>query len=821
MEDKIVEKALELLKTDDKISTQNKLHLVYEKFEKNPSLNTSNICKKEDNGHSTILKNDNEIVTLCIKVESILNNLNSICSTNNGHSGNKCCDYLIYWIYGELIKGNYTPYSVHWLYRKLQELLKRNQYGNNTSLKCNGNFKRVFGIENLDKRKHFHELLEYFDAIKGILKSEKHVKKDYCYYIYYIMQLYKNMKEACYSRIPGACPDEIKLFHHKIKGDDLNDVKDKCPYFSQKFSLSNMNAILDQLKKEQIMDVEIVEEPFKYRKLINYDIFHYLKIYQKAEPSAQDKENSVSNETNQCTEMKNYVQDKLTELEKICKDSILYFFKLSKTVVNSIHYFDYLNYWLNKNLKGTGISATKFIGIMDKILSSKFSSNSLYKHFKHSVYDMNDQILKEMNILYDLYDDYNKFLEISETKCTMYNNECLSTFVTEINKCDNIKNKKFYKALTNILSIYDKKYQEKCANKRSSELSQICKTLEELKTDMNEQNCIPSCKKINNMDLKTLHKEAHETVLNGLTAHEQYKKLDIQAVEESTCSNYCEDLIYMDGKEEEFNLLCAKMATNLEKLSTVLNGVTSHDRCTYFIFWAYEKIKNILNKNLSNHSNYYAINLLNQVLYSINKKLSLSEKCPYYVDGALSDWEKEKYLHDYFKNFEVLEKNVGKNHDNCGTYLGYLNHIKELYMNDLKSCCAYYTNSKPHYIEMCPKYFKCDKKYFPHSLISKLNCGNEETNPNVDEVFKGLFVDHDVVTNRRSKSSKISHQMYIARSDMQMQYEESPPLERKKPPVERKKPPLERNKPPLERKPPPKKKSPRNERIRIAYASNN
>ncbi|KMZ94344.1 variable surface protein Vir12 [Plasmodium vivax Mauritania I] len=227
-----------------------------------------------------------------------------------------------------------------------------------------------------------------------------------------------------------------------------------------------------------------------------------------------------------------------------------------------------------------------------------------------------------------------------------------------------------------------------------------------------------------------------------------YEKLDKEEVDKSKCSNYCEDLIYMDDKHEDFNLLCVKMETNLKKLKTVLgNDVPSHDdRCTYFIFWIYEKIKNILNNNPSNHSNYYAINLLNHVLYTINKTLSLSEKCPYYVDGALSDWEKEKYLHDYFKNFEPLEKNDGKNLDKCGTYLEYLNHIKELYMNDLKSCCAYYTNSDPGFLEMCPKYFKCDKKYFPHSLISKLGCENEKTNINVDDVFKGLIVDHDVVT---------------------------------------------------------------------------
>ncbi|KMZ87936.1 variable surface protein Vir12 [Plasmodium vivax Brazil I] len=200
------------------------------------------------------------------------------------------------------------------------------------------------------------------------------------------------------------------------------------------------------------------------------------------------------------------------------------------------------------------------------------------------------------------------------------------------------------------------------------------------------------------------------------------------------------------------------MATNLKELKTVLEDVTSpDDRCTYFIFWAYEKIINILNGNLSSHNDYYAINLLNQVLYTINKELPLGQKCPYYVDGALNDWKKEKYLHDYFKNFKKISDNIDENPDQCGTYLDYLEHIHELYMKDLKSCCAYYTNSDPVYLEMCPKYFKCDKKYFPHSLISKLGCEKEKTNINVDEVFKDLIVDHDVVTLTRMSNPAASN----------------------------------------------------------------
>ncbi|KMZ94345.1 hypothetical protein PVMG_05397 [Plasmodium vivax Mauritania I] len=515
MADTIVEKALELLNKDvnfyfskinsDTFLTQNQLHKAYKQFEVITPPNSSEICKKDDN-HSSIDNDDDDIVKLCRRVENILKNWDSIFSTENGLTDNNCCDYLIYWIYGKLIEGNYTLYSVHWLYRKIQELLEKKQPGTSMNLKCNRNFKRVFEIENLKNMKYLHDFLEYFNSIKSILKSGKHVKQDYCDYIYYILQLYKNMIETCYSRIPEACPEEIKLFQDKINGDDLSVVEQKCTRVSQKFKLSNLNAILDQLNKEQEMLVERVKWPFIYRKLINYDIFHNLNIYKNEEPSDQEEQKNVSNETEQCTKINSDNHEKNTNLDTICKDFILYFLKLSKSMINSIHYFDYLNYWLNKKLKGTGISATKFVGIIDKLSSYKFPSNLLYKHFKYSVYDMDDKILKEMDILHNLYDYYYKFLDSSKNECPNSDNKCLSTDVTEINKCDHIKNRRFYKALTNIFSIYNNKYQEKCKSQTSSELPPICNIFEKHITNINKKNCTSSCQTIKNTGFTILPK---------------------------------------------------------------------------------------------------------------------------------------------------------------------------------------------------------------------------------------------------------------------------------------------------------------------------
>ncbi|KMZ87937.1 hypothetical protein PVBG_05385 [Plasmodium vivax Brazil I] len=512
MADKIIEKAVNLLKQDSTFSTQNNLHRVYQKFEENDSHISSNICKN-DNDLNTKFNLDEDILNVCKRVERILNKWNYICSTNNDISDNTCCDFLIYWIYGELIKKNYTSYNVHWLYRKIQNLLENNEHVTSKNLNCNGNFKRVFAIENLKSKKYLHDFLEYFDSIKRILQSETPDKKDYCDYIYYILQLYNSIKEACYTRIPEACPDEIKLFQDKIKGDDLSLVKNNCLRNLSKFKLSNMNAILDQLKKELTIDKERVENPFKYRKLINYDIFHYLKKYQEEEKSTQGKQKNVSNETEeQCTKINSGDHDEHTKLEKICKEFILYFFNFPKTKINSIHFFDYMNYWLNEKLKTTKTKATDFIGIMDKNLSYNFSSNSLYKRFKRSVYDMNGNILEEMNILHNLHDEYNKFLENLENECTVSDNKCLSTYLTEINKCYHNKNKKFQKSLNNILSMYNKKYQKNCKGKKPDDVLPSCKIVERYITNKKPEKCVSSCQNFENKNLRTSSKGKHEYV---------------------------------------------------------------------------------------------------------------------------------------------------------------------------------------------------------------------------------------------------------------------------------------------------------------------
>ncbi|KMZ93281.1 hypothetical protein PVMG_05569 [Plasmodium vivax Mauritania I] len=70
--------------------------------------------------------------------------------------------------------------------------------------------------------------------------------------------------------------------------------------------------------------------------------------------------------------------------------------------------------------------------------------------------------------------------------------------------------------------------------------------------------------------------------------------------------------------------------------------------------------------NKTNSAHFHSIlNGLNEVLYQVNNSLPEGAKsCLFYLDGNFEKWEEEKYLHDYFKNYDQISK-CGQN---CNKY---------------------------------------------------------------------------------------------------------------------------------------------------------
>ncbi|KMZ83306.1 hypothetical protein PVBG_06153 [Plasmodium vivax Brazil I] len=125
---------------------------------------------------------------------------------------------------------------------------------------------------------------------------------------------------------------------------------------------------------------------------------------------------------------------------------------------------DFLNYWLNNKLRnsvkdGDKINVTDFYKEIKNKNESFFSDN---KNLENNMKNIDPENLKNMELLYDLYDYQQKILDrllnevSSEDKetCLYYTKNCYEKYVTAVKRCYGIYDE-FCKALKDFKSTYD------------------------------------------------------------------------------------------------------------------------------------------------------------------------------------------------------------------------------------------------------------------------------------------------------------------------------------------------------------------------------
>ncbi|SBT00083.1 PIR Superfamily Protein [Plasmodium malariae] len=155
---------------------------------------------------------------------------------------------------------------------------------------------------------------------------------------------------------------------------------------------------------------------------------------------------------------------------------------------------------------------------------------------------------------------------------------------------------------------------------------------------------------------------------------------------------------------------------NLRKVNDGKNMKCSNckDCCLNFTYWMYDEIRKLIRckNNKINVSDF--IGKLSIEGNDINNK---ANKCPcsnYYL-GDLNEMNKEKDLHDYFKNFDELEGKCSNNPNKklCDEYTKYISNI---YKENYFGCCFFYEYG----LEDC-EYFKCDDYYNPSNILDIIN----------------------------------------------------------------------------------------------------
>ncbi|KMZ86132.1 variable surface protein Vir12/16 [Plasmodium vivax Brazil I] len=191
-----------------------------------------------------------------------------------------------------------------------------------------------------------------------------------------------------------------------------------------------------------------------------------------------------------------------------------------------------------------------------------------------------------------------------------------------------------------------------------------------------------------------------DDLLKGLPSSDKYAKLNTE-VSENTHDTDCDVL----GSNGTIKRLCKKFLRNIKELSNSKDNEKEHkDEHLYVIYWMLDALRRNTKPN-SRHINGTNINdIVNVGNIHYNKTYSNFLFSDYKFD--LEEAKKEKYLHDYFKNYEkILEcKN-----DECAKYYKYVSYIRNIYY-ELQPIC----------FELRCDYFLYDSKYDPDDVLSKL-----------------------------------------------------------------------------------------------------
>ncbi|SBT01599.1 PIR Superfamily Protein [Plasmodium malariae] len=228
-----------------------------------------------------------------------------------------------------------------------------------------------------------------------------------------------------------------------------------------------------------------------------------------------------------------------------------------------------------------------------------------------------------------------------------------------------------------------------------------------------------------------------DKILIGTYSYDIYKELNNE-VNENRFDQYCISFKKEgDNTEQARYDFCKKISRNTYILSKFHNTVHFTTLCSHYKYWAYYNINKILKDITDNNSAKPLVKKFLQVRDNIIRDFN-AYYCQYNFNHdilqELNDMKEEKYLHDYFKNYDIIKTSNSCSRVTPLVYEKYLNYIITLYDKRKKEnvCC-----SGPFLID-CDNYFKCDDEFDPKKLLSTLNSNGNKKCDNLIEAQESL-----------------------------------------------------------------------------------
>ncbi|SBT02805.1 PIR Superfamily Protein, partial [Plasmodium ovale curtisi] len=640
---------------------------------------------------------------------------------DNGNNLEKRCIYLKYWLYHKLLSNGIENNDIDIL---MGSLSSETNYFLNDSYSCK--FYKINKKEIRELTKLYDYFLFYNIHKKYTVIDNKKNNSAHCIYLKGVHELFNKKKDECDKSGSNLCNEFNNYITKYINNDILTSLNVVCK--------SNE---LTTPSREQGEDL-VTSYPTTEKNRFN--IFDDIYIYQEKENDSSDKDymdnlknvhNNIMCNNAVCSE----------EVKSLCEKFIKLFSKLYKTSNNDVsnNYPEYLNYWFNKKLKEINKTDAERKVIYEGFRNICTKENKM-DILKDKISDILDEDYKKMNILYELYDNYNKiertvFSETEdkpEKKCLEYSNVCLKKYEEGIKMYYEKGDNEFYDALNKFRILYRNVTgrSKSCTNVTLSKLPQF-KSMKELEVLGPTEEITTACEKITTevSVVPPSGKNIYEDILKEFSEYGKYKKLDEQPIDKTVCTKYCGKCILLDEKYP---------------------GIKSYD-----------KIMNTLNSSVHNAVDESISSELYNIMLQINSLLPAHEKCIYSFHGNFPNWKEEKDLRDYFENYDSLI-NVSSYNDTKGKHCNYVNYIYGLYKRHITDCCKCYNNPNVSCDNECPNYFKCDKKYVPNNLLTKFQCQGEKSSKEEKNIFEIAMIDRIVLwitkaTHAKAKLSRTSN----------------------------------------------------------------
>ncbi|KAI4833790.1 uncharacterized protein MKS88_000210 [Plasmodium brasilianum] len=215
-----------------------------------------------------------------------------------------------------------------------------------------------------------------------------------------------------------------------------------------------------------------------------------------------------------------------------------------------------------------------------------------------------------------------------------------------------------------------------------------------------------------------------------------YKEFNNELVN-ATDETYCNEfkIIKQDYKEKSFEL-CKNVTKLLEFVFKKHTSEKYKDYCSHYKNWVYQEVRNLFNESTSDSDIEDVIKKFNKLQIELFIK-HRKHDCSYRFDiknlQGLNYKVQEKYLYDYFKNYNNIKTSETCNKCKNGKYKEYLKSISVIYDDEKENCCT------PSFWD-CSNYFlSCKDDFNPSRLLSALGSnGNErcEGLKSIKSIFK-------------------------------------------------------------------------------------